>query len=89
MLYHICLKCSKISLTFFLPLVFKLIEEEEEKGIPSNRIVLGGFSQGGALAVYSALRYEKPLAGVVALSCWLPLFKQFPIVCNICMLVDY
>lgn len=58
--------------------VFQLIAEEEEKGIPSNRIILGGFSQGGALAVYSALRYNKPLAGVVALSCWLPLFRQFP-----------
>lgn len=55
-----------------------MIEEEEQKGIPSNRIILGGFSQGGALAIYSALRCTKPLAGVVALSCWLPLYKQFP-----------
>ncbi|KAG8197323.1 hypothetical protein JTE90_013450 [Oedothorax gibbosus] len=58
--------------------VFRMIEEEEQKGIPSNRIVLGGFSQGGALAIYSALRCAKPLAGVVAISCWLPLYKQFP-----------
>jgi len=58
--------------------VLKLIADEEEKGIPSNRIVLGGFSQGGALALYSALRSTKPLAGVVALSCWLPLFRHFP-----------
>ncbi|GIY64049.1 acyl-protein thioesterase 2 [Caerostris darwini] len=58
--------------------VFQMIEAEEESGIPSNRIVLGGFSQGGALALYSALRYSKPLAGVIALSCWLPLYKQFP-----------
>lgn len=58
--------------------VFQMIAEEEEKGIPSNRIVLGGFSQGGALAIYTALRCNKPLAGVVALSCWLPLYKQFP-----------
>lgn len=57
-----------------------MIEEEEKNGIPSNRIVLGGFSQGGALAIYSALRYTKPLAGIVALSCWLPLYKQFPYV---------
>lgn len=66
---------------YVLSLVFQLIAEEEEKGIPSNRIILGGFSQGGALAIYSALRYSKPLGGVVALSCWLPLFRQFPDVC--------
>jgi lysophospholipase-2 len=40
--------------------------------------VIGGFSQGGALALYSALLFPKPLAGVIALSCWLPLHKQFP-----------
>ncbi|XP_035230864.1 acyl-protein thioesterase 2-like [Stegodyphus dumicola] len=59
--------------------VFQMIANEEEKGIPSHRIALGGFSQGGALALYSALRCTKPLAGVVALSCWLPLYKQFPV----------
>ncbi|GIY58089.1 acyl-protein thioesterase 2 [Caerostris extrusa] len=58
--------------------VFQMIEEEEKRGIPSSRIVLGGFSQGGALALYSALLCPKPLAGVIALSCWLPLYKQFP-----------
>lgn len=55
-----------------------MINKEVSAGIPANRIVLGGFSQGGALALYSALTYEQPLAGVVALSCWLPLHKQFP-----------
>lgn len=58
--------------------VHVLIDNEIKDGIPSNRIVLGGFSQGGALALYSALTYSKPLAGIVALSCWLPLHKQFP-----------
>lgn len=58
--------------------VHSMINTEIEKGIPSNRIVLGGFSQGGALALYSALTFNKPLAGVVSLSCWLPLHKQFP-----------
>ena len=47
-------------------------------GTPSNRIILGGFSQGGALALYSAFTYPKPLAGVMALSCWLPLRDEFP-----------
>lgn len=58
--------------------IHQLIADEERSGIPSNRIMLGGFSQGGALALYSALRYTKPLAGVIAFSCWLPLFRQFP-----------
>ncbi|XP_037076679.1 acyl-protein thioesterase 1-like [Pollicipes pollicipes] len=55
-----------------------LIEDEVKAGIPSNRIVLGGFSQGGALALYSAFTYPKALAGVMALSCWLPLRDEFP-----------
>ncbi|XP_015124648.1 acyl-protein thioesterase 1 [Diachasma alloeum] len=58
--------------------VHAMIEEEVTAGIPSNQIVIGGFSQGGALALYSALTYSKPLAGVVALSAWLPLHQQFP-----------
>ncbi|MBL8861234.1 MAG: carboxylesterase [Planctomycetes bacterium] len=48
-----------------------LIERELARGVPSNRLVVGGFSQGGALAAYTALRYEKPLAGVFALSTFL------------------
>ena len=42
-------------------------------GIQSNRIILAGFSQGGAMALYAGLRYEKPLAGLLALSAYLPL----------------
>ncbi|XP_017789794.1 PREDICTED: LOW QUALITY PROTEIN: acyl-protein thioesterase 1 [Habropoda laboriosa] len=38
----------------------------------------GGFSQGGALAIYSALTFPEPLAGVIALSAWLPLHQKFP-----------
>nr|XP_023012396.1 acyl-protein thioesterase 1 [Leptinotarsa decemlineata] len=58
--------------------IHSLIEKEESAGIPSNRVLLGGFSMGGALAIYSSLTYPKPLAGVVGLSCWLPLNKSFP-----------
>lgn len=58
--------------------IHTLIEEQEKAGIPHERIMLGGFSQGGALAIYSALRYPKKLAGVLALSCWLPLNNDFP-----------
>ena len=52
------------------------LRAEEANGIPSHRIVLGGFSQGGGLALYAALTYDKPLAGVVGLSTWLPLHAQ-------------
>lgn len=59
-------------------IVHKIIEQENKTGIPSHRIVLGGFSQGGALALYSALKCTVQLAGIIALSCWLPLHKEFP-----------
>ncbi|KAF6099721.1 hypothetical protein HJG60_011473 [Phyllostomus discolor] len=55
-----------------------LIEQEVKNGIPSNRIILGGFSQGGALSLYTALTTQQKLAGVTALSCWLPLRASFP-----------
>ncbi|XP_076332757.1 acyl-protein thioesterase 1-like isoform X2 [Tachypleus tridentatus] len=65
--------------------VHQLISDEEKNGIPTERIMLAGFSQGGALALYSALTFTKSLAGVIAFSCWLPLNKQFPeaAVCNL------
>lgn len=55
-----------------------MIDSEVKAGIPPSKILLGGFSQGGALALYSALCYPDRLAGVIALSCWLPLRKSFP-----------
>lgn len=55
-----------------------LIDQEVKNGIPSHRIVLGGFSQGGALSLYTALTTQQKLAGVVSLSCWLPLRTSFP-----------
>ena len=53
--------------------ICQLIEQEISRGIQSHRIFLAGFSQGGAIALYTALRYQKPLAGVLALSSYLPL----------------
>lgn len=58
--------------------VHEMIRSEIQGGISANRIMLGGFSQGGALALYAALTFTEPLAGVMALSCWLPLHKNFP-----------
>ncbi len=51
----------------------ELIEAEVSRGICSERIVLAGFSQGGAIALQTALRYPEKLAGVLALSTYLPL----------------
>jgi len=61
-------------------MVHSLIAEEVAAGISTKRIILGGFSQGGALAMYSGLTFPEPLAGIIALSAWLPLHKKFPMV---------
>ncbi len=45
-----------------------LIEREIERGVDSRRIIVAGFSQGGAIAYHTALTYEQPLAGLMALS---------------------
>jgi predicted esterase len=49
-----------------------LLRQAEAQGYSSNRILLGGFSQGGALALTAGFSYEKPLAGVMAVSAWAP-----------------
>lgn len=53
-------------------IVRALIEREEARGIPSHRIFLAGFSQGGAVAYLTALTHPAPLAGVIALSTYMP-----------------
>lgn len=53
-------------------IVRALIARERERGIPSERIFLAGFSQGGAVAYLSALTHPEPLAGVIALSTYIP-----------------
>lgn len=47
-----------------------LLEREVERGIPSDRVVLAGFSQGGAMALYVAPRYHRRLAGFMVLSAY-------------------
>ncbi|MEW6445561.1 MAG: alpha/beta hydrolase [Pseudomonadota bacterium] len=49
------------------------IDAERAAGTPASRIVVGGFSQGGVVALHAALRYPEPLGAVLALSTWLPL----------------
>jgi len=58
--------------------VQQMIQSEISAGIPANRIIVGGFSQGGALALHAGLTSTHNLGGIVALSCWLPLHKSFP-----------
>jgi phospholipase/carboxylesterase len=48
------------------------IEREQQRGIEASRVVLAGFSQGGAVALYAGLRYPQRLAGILAMSCYLP-----------------
>jgi phospholipase/carboxylesterase len=55
-----------------------LIEREIARGIPPERIVLAGFSQGGAIALHTGLRYPERLAGILALSTYLPLAQDLP-----------
>jgi len=52
--------------------VEELIAREQARGIPSQRIVLAGFSQGGAITLSAGLQRSEPLAGLVALSSYLP-----------------
>lgn len=52
-----------------------LISRERDRGVPPQRTVLAGFSQGGAIALATALRREAGLAGIVALSTYLPLMN--------------
>lgn len=53
-------------------LVGLLIEREQSLGIPPSRIVLAGFSQGGAIALHTALRFPLALGGIIVLSSYLP-----------------
>ena len=53
-----------------------LIARELERGISPDRLLLAGFSQGGAIALSAALRRSQPLAGVIALSTYLPGIEQ-------------
>lgn len=53
--------------------IIELIEAQKKKGIITKRIILAGFSQGGAMTLFTGLRYPKALAGLMVLSAYLPL----------------
>ena len=54
-------------------LIHGYIDTEVKKGIKSNKIIVAGFSQGGAIALHSGTRYTSRLAGILALSAYLPI----------------
>lgn len=57
-------------------LILQAIDAQKNDGFASNQIFLAGFSQGGAMALYTGLHMETPLAGVIALSAYLPLLAE-------------
>jgi phospholipase/carboxylesterase len=59
-----------------------LIKRENERGVPTNRIAIAGFSQGGAMALQIATRHDETFAGVIALSCYLPLARELTVARN-------
>lgn len=67
-------------------LISRIIADEVTSGTPSSRIILGGFSQGGAMSLLVGLTGEHRLAGLAVLSGWLPLKSRFK---NVCLTSTY
>ena len=59
-----------------------IIQTQIDAGIPSERIILAGFSQGGVMALHVGLKFTQRLGGILALSCYLPLFDALPEGCG-------
>jgi len=57
--------------------IWQLIQNEENLGRPTEKIILAGFSQGGALSLYAGLQYHKKLGAIGALSSYLPHYQKF------------
>ena len=58
--------------------LLSLVREEQENGVPAERIILAGFSQGGLIALTAAMACQDKLLGVMALSSYLPLEVESP-----------
>lgn len=56
--------------------ILKIIANEQANGFESEKIFLAGFSQGGAMALFSGINYSKKLAGIISLSSYLPLVSE-------------
>ncbi len=64
---------DEVGLRRSLASIERLIEHEKQRGVPAHRIVIAGFSQGCAMALLTGLRHKERLAGIAALSGYLPL----------------
>jgi len=60
-------------------LLRNLIEEEYKLGMPYHRIFISGFSQGGAMSLYTGLTHTKKLGGIIGISTYLPVFENLNI----------
>lgn len=60
-------------------LILEIMDDQIRQGISKDKILLAGFSQGGAMALHIGLRETKGLAGIMALSCYLPLADELPV----------
>ena len=58
--------------------IMEIINRETERGTGAERIILAGFSQGGAIALHCGLHYPQRLAGIIALSTYLPMAERLP-----------
>ena len=64
----------------YLISVLAMIDKEcSASGLSSDKVAIGGFSQGGAVSLYTAAVIKKPLAAVIALSSWLPLHSELEV----------
>ncbi len=72
---HIDIECNqdRAGIEHSAELLRALIARENQRGIKTKNIFLAGFSQGGAIVLHTALRITQPLAGIIALSTYLPL----------------
>jgi phospholipase/carboxylesterase len=61
----------------------KLIDQENQRGVVTENIILAGFSQGGAVALHTGLRHAKRLGGILAMSTYLPLAEKLSTEINV------
>ncbi|KAJ8904676.1 hypothetical protein NDN08_001194 [Rhodosorus marinus] len=69
---------DKVGILCSVARVSAIIDEEVKNGIPASRIVIGGFGQGGAVAVNTALRFDNRLGACISLCAWLALHTDLP-----------
>lgn len=60
-----------------------LIQAEVDAGVPEEKIIVGGFSQGGAISILTGLTTKRKLGGIISLSTWVPLNHKIKEVCRV------